>query len=78
MSTSFSVRIVDMDGEGIEGVRVYANFGILNGGHEEYTDEDGWAEFYASGDFTSVEFIIDGDSHGEYGLSDGETFSFTM
>lgn len=78
MSTSFSVKVVDADGDPQEGVRVYSNFGILHGGHEEYTNEDGWAEFYASGDFSTVEIILDGDRQGEYGLSDGETYSFTI
>jgi len=78
MSMSFSVRVVDEDGNPREGVRIYSHYGILHGGHAEYTDEEGWATFEPSGDYTSVEIMINGDSQGEYSISDSETFSFTL
>lgn len=78
MSISFSVRVVDEDGDPRKGISVYANYGLLHGGHSEYTDEDGWATFEPSGDYTTAEIIVDGDNQGEYPISEGETFSFTL
>lgn len=78
MSTSFSVRVVNSNGNPMRSIRVYADFGILSGGITEYTDDNGWAEFNASGNYVSVELFVDGNSYGDYGVSDGETFSFTL
>ena len=78
MSMNFSVRVVDSDGEPRSGVEVYADFGILSGGLSEYTDNDGWAEFETGGDYVSVKIYVDGESQGDHGLEDGDTFSFTV
>jgi hypothetical protein len=78
MSTSFSVRVVNVDGEPVSGIKVYANFGIMHGGITERTDDDGWASFEASGDYCSVELFVDGDNEGDHSLEDGETYSFTL
>lgn len=45
MSWSNSIRVVDEDGDPVEGCKVYISFGIWNGHDTQYTDEDGWAEF---------------------------------
>jgi hypothetical protein len=74
---TFSVRVVDSDGDPRSGVRVYVNYGLMNGGATEYTDDDGWAVFEPSGDYSSAEIYVDGDCMGDYGIEDGETFSFS-
>ena len=78
MSMSFSVRVVDSGGRPRSGIRVYADYGLMNGGATEYTDDSGWAEFTPAGDYVSAEIFVDGDSEGELGISDGDTFSFTL
>ena len=78
MSMSFSVKVVNSGGDGVEGIRVYADFGLLHGGLTEYTGSDGWAEFEASGNYVTVELYLDGESQGDHGLSDGDTFSFSL
>jgi len=78
MSMSFSVRVVDEHGRPRRGIRVYADFGIWNGGLTEYTDDSGWATFEPSGDYVTAEIFVDGESQGDHGISDGETFSFTL
>jgi len=50
----------------------------MHGGLTERTDDNGWAEFEASGDYVTVELFVDGESEGDHGLEDGETFSFTV
>jgi hypothetical protein len=78
MGMTFSVRVVDNDGDPKEGVRVMANFGILHGHLIELTDQDGWAEFEPAGDYTSVEIFVDGENQGDHSVEDGDTFSFTI
>jgi hypothetical protein len=78
MSTSFSVRVVNDDGDPVEGIDVAASFGVLHGMLEASTSDDGWAEFEASGDYVSVKLFVDGSSVGEHGLSEGDTFTFTL
>ena len=75
----FAIRVVDDEGEGVEGVKVTVNYSMTI--DHEYTDEDGWAEFEKDQFMHSVaigEVIIDGVSYGEYRLEDGETYSFTI
>lgn len=75
----FKVRVVDEDGDPVEGTRVSVNFGILNGVAKEYTDEDGWAEFSnLDGDIVTGEFYVNGESQGEHSTYDGDTYSFTI
>ena len=78
MGTSFSIRVINDDGDPVGGIDVAASFGIFHGMIEETTNDDGWAEFEASGDYVSAELFVDGRSKGEHALSDGETFSFTV
>lgn len=76
---NFSIRVVDEDGEGVEGVEVFINYGMTH--HKDTTDEDGWVEFekdqlihYSA----SGEVYIDGTSYGNYSFEDGDTESFTI
>lgn len=74
---SFSVRVVYDDGDGASGIKVFVSFGLLGGHSEEYTDSDGWAEFDNYGN-ESGSIYIDGSEIGEYDLSDGSSYSFTI
>ena len=79
MGMSFSVRVVDSDGDPRRGIRVYADFGLLHGGLTEHTGDDGWAAFETAGNnYVTVELFVDGESQGDHSLSDGDTFSFTL
>lgn len=83
MSWSCSVRVVDDDGDGREGVKVTLMGSGLLGGHlTEYTDSDGWAEFEMDSDRDEwiVENIyVDGDEVcGSMSIDDGDTMSFTI
>lgn len=78
MSMTFSVRVVDEDGDPREGIEVHASFGIMHGGLVEHTDSDGWANFEPSGEYVTVKLFVDGESYGEHPLEDGDTFSFTV
>lgn len=78
MAMTFSVRVVNSEGRPRRGIRVYADFGLMHGGLTEYTDDNGWATFHTAGDYVSAELFVDGDSYGDYGVSNGETFSFTL
>jgi len=74
----FSIRIVDTDGNPRSGVRVLINWSWTTS--DEYTDEDGWAEFDA-GDGTSPStgsLSADGEDLGKVVFEDGETYSFTV
>ena len=78
MSKSFSVHVVDAGGSPRSGIRVYADYGSMNGGATEYTDDSGWAVFTPTGDYVSAGIFVNGESQGEVGISDGDTFSFTL
>jgi len=75
---TFSIRVVDSDGRPRDGVRVTADFGLLNGQLTEVTDDDGWVTLEPAGDYVTAEFFIAGESQGAHGIEDGETFSFTL
>jgi len=85
-SGNFSIRVVDEDGDGVEGVEVSCQYGIVAGVDSEYTDSDGWAQFdiverVISGDAKSIRKIwINGQevSDREFYPEDGDTFSFTL
>jgi hypothetical protein len=42
---TFSVRVIDEDGKGIESATVCCDYGFLNGIEDKYTDEDGWVRW---------------------------------
>jgi len=83
---TFSIRVVDEEGDGIEGVKVSCNYGLLNGIGEEYTDEDGWARFtihstsFVDGKCHVKNIWINGDEvSGETKyMDDGDTLSYTI
>ena len=76
---NFSIRVVDDEGEGVEGVEVYVNYSMTI--DHQYTDDDGWAEFEKDQFMDSVatgEVIINGVNYGKYSFEDGDTHSFTI
>jgi hypothetical protein len=78
MNMAFSVRIVDDGGDGIPHVCVRLEFTPIDRGmsDEEYTDDDGYAEFkgYEEGD---VNVYVDGDNYGQYYYEEGESITLT-
>ena len=61
---SLTVHVVDDDQNPVEGKKVFCNFvgsfiGVADTNSDEYTDEDGTAEFYDV-PVSAVEVIIDG------------------
>lgn len=83
MST-WSVRIVDEDGDGVEGVEVAYQCGAISGVGTEYTNADGWAEFeivekvLGGGAIAVLRIWVDGQevSADQFTPEDGDTFSF--
>ena len=76
---TFSIRVVDQNGEPMRGIRVGVSWGFWSGGLHEYTDDNGWVSFDNSDDsLTSAEFFIKGDSVGEHTTYSGETYSFSI
>lgn len=75
----FSIRVVNDEQEGVNGMRVTLGFSGLTRGMstEVYTDSDGLAEFsgYDEGD---VEVYVDGSSYGTYQYDDGASITITM
>jgi hypothetical protein len=78
MTISYSIRIVDEDGNGVEGANVYIEYGGLLGSWDEgYTDENGWVEFDTSQDIISKVYVNDEIVGEDYRVEEGDTFSFT-
>jgi len=75
----FDVHVVNEEQEGLSGRRVVLSFtSILRGmTAEEYTDDDGHAEFdgYEEGE---VEVFVDGTSCGTYKYEDGGGITITV
>jgi hypothetical protein len=84
MSWSCAIKIVDDDGDAVEGARVLIiGWGFTGGTISEYTDDDGWAEFeldpWNKDSFHAASISVDGDEVcGEISIDDGETLSFTV
>lgn len=80
MSIDFGIRVVNEDGDGVEGARVFVSYPFAH--DEEYTDEDGWVQF--SRDTTlhggvRADIFVNGEKVGEQvWIEDGCTFSFTV
>jgi hypothetical protein len=82
---TFSIRIVDDDDNGVSGVRVTCWYRFPSVPDEEYTDDDGWAEFpirqpLGKQSSFSVECVAVNDVEvcgDTFFPSDGETFEFT-
>jgi len=75
---SFTVRVVNDDGDGIGEARVTLNFMISIRGvtDAEYTGDDGRAVFDGYND-GEVEIFVDGSSCGTYDYSDGGEVTIT-
>ena len=82
---SFSIRIVDADGNGVSGAKVSCQYGTMSGVGTEYTDDDGWATFdivegVLGGRIPIENIWVDGKeiSDDVTYMDDGDTFSFTL
>jgi len=81
----FSIRVVDDDGDGVEGAKVSYQCGRLSGVGTEYTDSDGWAEFEIIGETLGPGVIpirtiwVNSEEVSDEVIypKDGDTFSFT-
>lgn len=86
MSYSFSVKIVDEDGEPKSGVEVSVSYmGILSGFEDKYTDEDGWVTFHKGDnvlggrDVGVDKLYVNGELvKDDFYPEDGDTMSFTI
>ena len=82
----FSIRVVDDDGDGVRGAKVSYQCGRMSGVGNEYTDDDGWAEFDIIGETLGPGVIpirkiwINGEEVSDETIypDDGDTFSFTL
>ncbi len=76
----FDVYVVDEDDNPIEGKRVRVTFtSLLRGWLEEFTDDEGHAEF----DYENVEpgeawITVSDESHGPYYIEDGSGFTIQI
>ena len=82
---TFSIRVVDDDGDGVAGVSVVCAYGAASGTEREKTDSDGWAEFpiiypVTGGPAIPIHTVwVNGDEVGDRLYpEDGETFSFNL
>ena len=81
MSFSFSIRVVDSDGDPRESVRVTVadSRSIGLGSYSERTDEDGVANFdWPDGSSADIDVYVDGDKEGDYVIEDDETVTVTV
>jgi hypothetical protein len=74
---NFSIKVIYENGDPAEDVSVFIDYGWLGGHDQKRTDSDGWTEFDNYG-HNSGDIIIDDDEMGEYDLSDGNSYSFTI
>lgn len=76
----FSVRVVDEDGDGLEGIEVKVSYPWTH--DEDYTDEDGWVHFQKSrGMWNGVRtdiFVKDEKMADQIWIEDGDSFSYTI
>jgi len=81
---SFDVYVVDADGEPVvsELVKAYLKHPLHFGSGflEEFTDDEGHAEFEVDDDNIpdKIEIFVRGDSQGEYNFSDGAGFTVNI
>lgn len=81
---SFAVYVLDAEGEPVpsELVKVYLKHPLHFGSGflEEFTDEEGHAEFEVEDDNIpeKVEIFVRGDSQGEYDFDDGAGFTVNV
>ncbi len=73
MSMRFYVVVFDSGGDPRSGIRVTADFEIMNGQASDYTDDNGLATINTAGDYVTAEIFVDSSNEGEYAVSNGET-----
>lgn len=81
MGVSFTVQVLGSEGEPAEGIEVEAHFPSWPAGtvtSEERTDSDGQASFETVGDHDEVTLYVEGEKHGPYDLSDGDSFTVNL
>ena len=80
MTIAFRVRVIDAEGNGVEGAEVVAVY--PHGTDRANTDQDGWVGFerdYAFGDAMRTSIYVDGEIKVEnIWIEDENTFSFTV
>lgn len=81
MDISFSIRVVNEDGEPVQGAMVSVIYDVTN--QDDYTDEDGWVEFERpkpalGGSGIRGTIYINGEEVGSPWIADGDTFSYTL
>jgi len=80
MTIGFGVRVVDAEGNGVEGAEVVAFY--PHGTDRACTDQDGWVRFernYAFGDAIRTTLYVDGEIKAEnIWIEDENTFSFIL
>ena len=77
---TFDVHVIDDDGDAVEGTLVRVSFpGIINGGWlEEFTDEEGHAEFDSANDHDEVSIRVRGEWYGPFEVSEGAGFTISV
>ena len=77
---SFSIRIVNQDGDGVSNEEVYiTESGFLAGGSQsQITDTDGWATFEWTSRLTFHGTALVAGEEYEINLSDGESTSISI
>lgn len=81
MGISYDVQVVDEDGNPVAGRRVHASFPEIVGATwlEEFTDEDGHANFEtASDEHYKVNLQVGGEWYGPYDLEDGSSYTVVL
>lgn len=81
MSFSFSIRVVNSDGDPRSSVRVaVSDPGPLGlGVKSEHTDDDGWTYFdWPEGSSAGLDVYVDGSMDGNHHFEEGETISLTV
>ncbi|MCF8184561.1 MAG: hypothetical protein K9J43_06255, partial [Polynucleobacter sp.] len=79
---SFGIRVVDEDGNGVEGAKVFVAYPWTH--DEDYTDEDGWVQFERERTMhggVNVDIYVNGDQVAEkMWIDEGEyvTYSYTI
>ena len=80
MFVGFGIRIVDVDGNGIEGAEVRADFPYAT--ESNCTDKDGWVRFernHAFGDAIRTTIYVDGEMKAEnIWIENENTYSFVI
>lgn len=76
----FKVQVVDEDGDPVSGRKVTVIFtSIFRGYLEEFTDDDGQAEFgFDDLDRGEAEIFVGGEKYGPYSIEDGEGYTVSL